>query len=78
MARRSGFLGFLTFALLGFGGRERFSSFFGFCTPWVLVLGSVFLAFLPFPLPGFWLDGVYFLLFLFFHSLALDAGECIS
>ena len=57
---------------------ECISCFLGFCTPLTLEGGSVFLDFVGFTLSGFGLEGVYFLVFLYLHSLALDAGERIS
>ena len=47
---------FLIFHLLhslGLDAGEWISCFFGFCTPWILVTGSVFLDFVGFTLSGF-------------------------
>ena len=72
------FLAFMLLHSLGLDSGERISFFLDFCTPSVLAGGSVFLAFLAFTLPGFWLEGVYFLVFHLLHSLGFSLMECIS
>ena len=72
---------FLIFGLLhslGLGAWERISCFFSFCTPSILALGSVILAFSPFTLPSFRRAGAYFLIFRLLHSLDSGDWECIS